>query len=101
MPTPAVQRSASLNDESETDNSDDNEQISLPDDTLAILQQFLKDKADREKFEDTAATAAVPNSIKPTFQAFEENWVSTSELAPIYKDTDTSLSTATKSILVQ
>lgn len=98
MPAPAVEPSASQTDRAEADNSDDNDQISLPHDTLAILQQFLKDKADREKFEEAAATATV---TIPTFKTFEENWVSTTRLSPLSSYTDISLSTATESILVQ
>lgn len=101
MQTPVVEISASLTTESEAENSDDDDQVILPDDTLAILQQFLKEKADREKFEEAAATTAAPNPTKPAFNAFEENWVSTTWLSSRLSSSDTSSSTATESILVQ
>lgn len=51
--------------------------LALPDDTLAILQSFLAEKALREKFiESRPETLAESDSgEKPTFDAFEENWV--------------------------
>lgn len=43
------------------------EEIKLPDDTLKILQEFLKEKAEREAQEDTEQGDDIG--------AFEENWV--------------------------
>lgn len=67
-----------------TDSDDDD--VSLPSDTMAILQTFLREQAEREKALSTVAVptadvdaeiSAVTNSttVAPTFKAFEENWV--------------------------
>lgn len=54
------------------ENSDDDD-IALPADTLAILQSFLREQADREQAVAEAEKADA--GVAPTFQAFEENWV--------------------------
>lgn len=60
-----------------TTDEEDDEDLALPADTLAILQSFLADKAQREKLIESDAPAALvdPDGVKPTFDAFEENWV--------------------------
>lgn len=60
---------------------DDEDDIALPDDTLAILQSFLAEKSQREKLAETdSSTQGNPTGEKPTFDAFEENWVSISKI---------------------
>lgn len=55
---------------------EDDEQITLPTDTHAILQQFLREKAEREELESKSAQlAGAGDSKKPSFDTFEENWV--------------------------
>lgn len=67
---------------------DDDDVIALPDDTMAILQQFLREQAEREKALQTvegngsAAGATDPNdpaTVVPKFKVFQENWVSMTE----------------------
>ena len=50
-----------------------NDDIELPSDTLLILNQFLKEKAEREKLEESLNSRRTTGTIQ--FNAFEENWV--------------------------
>lgn len=56
---------------------DSDDEIQLPADTLQILQQFLKDKADREDTENQK----IIDSEKDENIEFEENWVTYIKLA--------------------
>lgn len=49
------------------DNLDDSEEIQLPDDTMKILLQFLKEKEQRETSEKTCSD--------PSSFVFVEDWV--------------------------
>lgn len=63
---------------SEPVNASYEDDLSLSDDTLAILQEFLREKAEREKlFSENSVPNNESNSekTKPIFEAFEENWV--------------------------
>lgn len=48
------------------DNPEDSEDIQLPDDTMKILLEFLKEKEQRETSETTCSNSAF---------VFEEDWV--------------------------
>lgn len=49
---------------SESKNMEDDEDLNLPADTLAILNEFLREKREHE------------NAEQKTVDSFEENWVS-------------------------
>lgn len=72
MADPSVKPAAPASTTDAVDSDDDD--IALPSDTLAILQQFLRDKAEAE--EQLTKTGADGEVVEPKpFKAFEENWV--------------------------
>lgn len=88
---------------------EDDEDLMLPEDTLAILQAFLAEKAEREKLaeSDPAASLVDSNGEKPTFHLFEENWVIILKSKTIYIvcrnifENQICIPLAIKSVLVQ
>lgn len=77
-------------EEKEQTKDDDDDVIKLPDDTMAILQQFLREQAEREKalqtVEDNGSAAGAtdqndPATAVPKFKVFQENWVSLADFS--------------------
>lgn len=56
--------------------TEEDELEELQDDTLAILQAFLAEKEQAEEEEALKLAGDGPDTVKPTFKAFKENWVS-------------------------
>lgn len=71
----------SIHSQNSPSHEEEDEDLILPADTLAILQTFLAEKAERDKHDQALAGAddAISTDLdaaRPTFDAFEENWVS-------------------------
>lgn len=59
------------------DGNQDDDDIVLQPDTLAVLQEFLAEKAEREKQESLLLNGATGDTVEGArFSAFEEDWVS-------------------------
>lgn len=82
----------------ENEKVDDDDETRLPQDTLAILQQFLVEKEQREKLESEILSNS--GNAKPPDVDFEENWVGNVNSIFLCDNNFIFNFTATKSILV-